>query len=70
MGDNERAADAYDRYLLDTEGRECEEHEERGRANAYLAGFMIEQKQFDQAEEFAKKTINCAEVGPIVLMAK
>lgn len=65
LAECERAADAYDRYLLETANEESDEQEDRGRANMYLAEFMLSHNLFDQAEEYAKRCIGCAEVGVV-----
>ncbi|XP_018007183.1 cell division cycle protein 23 homolog [Hyalella azteca] len=61
LAETERAADAYERYLRETEGEESDEAEERGRAHLYLAEFLLSLKQFATAEEYAKKCMECAE---------
>ena len=62
LNEPDRAADAYDRYLHETAGEESDELEERGRANMFLAEFLLSHNQFQQAEEYAKKCIGCSEV--------
>jgi len=59
LGEKDRAADIYQRYLSDC--IESEEAEERGRANLYLAEFMMKYGQWKKAEEYAAKCVNCAE---------
>jgi len=59
LGETARAANAYDRYLLDCP--ESAAHEDRGRANLFLAEYCAANHNWDFAEQYARKCIGCAE---------